>query len=237
MGTGTANISGTATLTSEDLSVGHLGNGTLKVTGGAATINPTRDFLVTPNAGAVGKLISEVTETGLSAIHANRDVTIGANSTYQVIATSLPATGAHLWDVVVADSDDDSTGILTGDFTTKIIPAVGDALGRNLRYLVEGEDNRIVLGLSHDGDVNFDGVVNIFDINLVSSGWNTTNDRPDANGDNIVNIFDINLISSNWNNNVGSATPVPEPQSIVLLAAGLLLGLPAIVRLRRRRVQ
>ena len=96
-------------------------------------------------------------------------------------------------------------GILSGDFTTKIIPAVGDALGRKLRYLVEGEDNRIVLGFSHDGDVNFDGVVNIFDINLVSSGWNTTNDRPDANGDNIVNIFDINLISSNWNNNVGIA--------------------------------
>jgi T5SS/PEP-CTERM-associated repeat protein len=237
LGTGTANISGTISLTSEDLSVGHLGNGTLQVTGGTATINPTRDFLVTPNAGATGKLISEITDTGLTPIHANRDVAIGANSTYEVIATSLPATGAHLWDVVVADSDHDSVGTLTGDFTTKIIPAVADALDRKLRYLIEGEDNRIVLGFSHDGDVNFDGVVNIFDINLVSAGWNTTNDRPDANGDNIVNIFDINLISSNWGNDVGSATPVPEPQSLALLAAGLLVGLPGIVRARRRRVE
>ena len=103
-------------------------------------------------------------------------------------------------------------------------------LDRKLRYLIEGEDKRIVLGLSHDGDVNFDGVVDIFDINAVSSGWGTTNDRPDADGNNAVDIFDINMISSNWGNNVnGPVVPVPEPSSIVL--GGLaMIGLVGVGR-------
>jgi len=53
-------------------------------------------------------------------------------------------------------------------------------------------------------DVNMDGVVNIFDINLVSSNWNGPGPAGDANKDGIVNIFDINLISANW-------TPAAQP--------------------------
>jgi len=49
-----------------------------------------------------------------------------------------------------------------------------------------------------DADVNLDGAVNIFDINLVSANWNTAGPVADANRDGIVNIFDINLISSSW---------------------------------------
>lgn len=73
------------------------------------------------------------------------------------------------------------------------------------------------------GDVNFDGVVNIFDINLVSSHWNEGGPAGDANGDAVVNIFDINLISSHWNESVpGSATAVPEPASYVLAGMALV---------------
>jgi len=79
------------------------------------------------------------------------------------------------------------------------------------------------------GDVNFDGTVNIFDINLVSSNWNTAGPAGDANSDGIVNIFDINLISSNWG--VSGAIAVPEPSSFVLLA----LGVGALACWRRRR--
>jgi hypothetical protein len=70
------------------------------------------------------------------------------------------------------------------------------------------------------GDVNYDNIVNIFDINLVSAKWNTAGPPGDANHDGIVNIFDINLISANWNamGGAGAATAVPEPSS-----AGLAL--------------
>lgn len=83
------------------------------------------------------------------------------------------------------------------------------------------------------GDVNRDGVVNIFDINLVSSHWGESGPAGDANGDMIVDIFDINLISRNWTPTgaVASATPVPEPTTAVLMmltAAGwCLLRRPA----------
>lgn len=49
-----------------------------------------------------------------------------------------------------------------------------------------------------DADVNQDGQVNIFDINLVSSNWGQAGPTGDANHDGTVNIFDINLISSSW---------------------------------------
>lgn len=52
------------------------------------------------------------------------------------------------------------------------------------------------------GDVNFDGKVDIFDINLISAHWGETKSGGglpgDANGDGIVNIFDINEVSYQW---------------------------------------
>ena len=80
------------------------------------------------------------------------------------------------------------------------------------------------------GDVNFDGTVNIFDINVVSSNWSTPGPLGDANGDHTVNIFDINVVSAHWGDSIyggsGAAT-VPEPSGIVL-AVLACLGLLAI---------
>ena len=75
------------------------------------------------------------------------------------------------------------------------------------------------------GDANYDGVVNIFDINLVSSHWNESGPTGDANGDMAVNIFDINLISANWTTG-GGGTAVPEPSSLVL-ATIVVVGIVA----------
>jgi Planctomycete extracellular len=55
------------------------------------------------------------------------------------------------------------------------------------------------------GDANGDGVVNIFDINLVSAHWGEMGPLGDANHDNMVNIFDINLVSANWGMGGGGA--------------------------------
>ena len=75
------------------------------------------------------------------------------------------------------------------------------------------------------GDVNVDGLVNIFDVNLVSQNWSSAGPHGDANGDGIVNIFDINLISANWTVSGAVATPVPEPSAVALVisAAALLI--------------
>lgn len=66
-------------------------------------------------------------------------------------------------------------------------------------------------------DVNYDGVVNIFDVNLVSSHWGEVGPLGDANGDHAVNVFDQNAIAANWT----SVAAVDEPPTLALVLAGL----------------
>jgi len=77
------------------------------------------------------------------------------------------------------------------------------------------------------GDVNLDGVVDIFDINLVSGHWDQAGPLGDANHDGVVDIFDVNWISSHWTGS--GTTPVPEPNTMAL-------ALLAVVCLAIRRV-
>ena len=98
----------------------------------------------------------------------------------------------------------------------------------NLSKLYTSGEVTLTTALS--GDVNLDGVVNIFDVNTVSAHWGTAGPQGDANGDGIVNIFDVNLISAHWTPASGGATHVPEPSSMVLCIAAL--GLAALGRCR-----
>jgi hypothetical protein len=85
-------------------------------------------------------------------------------------------------------------------------------------------------------DVNFDGVVDIFDVNFVSSHWGESGPYGDANGDRIVNIYDVNLISAQWTvaPGGGMSTAVPEPSSQVLAAIALFGLLGCLRRLSGR---
>jgi Dockerin type I domain/PEP-CTERM motif len=90
------------------------------------------------------------------------------------------------------------------------------------------------------GDVNFDGDVNIFDVNLISANWSGSNPAAfgnltpgDANGDGVVDIFDINLVSANWGPAAGGVQSVSEPSTMVLSGLGILGIL--FVAIRRRR--
>ena len=57
------------------------------------------------------------------------------------------------------------------------------------------------------GDINGDGTVNIFDLSILLSDWNTTTTAADLNHDSTVNIFDLSILLSNWGQ---SATPSPS---------------------------
>jgi Dockerin type I domain/PEP-CTERM motif len=90
------------------------------------------------------------------------------------------------------------------------------------------------------GDVNFDGVVNIFDVNLISASWSGSDPAAfgnltpgDANGDGVVNIFDVNLVSANWSPAAGGVQSVSEPSTMVLSGLGILGILFLAIRRRR----
>jgi hypothetical protein len=48
------------------------------------------------------------------------------------------------------------------------------------------------------GDLNKDNIVNVFDLSILLTNWNTTNTGSDLNKDNIVNVFDLSILLTNW---------------------------------------
>ena len=166
-----------------------------QVTGGSAAAGSTsnRGFLYTGTPGVDGVMI-------------DLDVWLDAN---------YPAEGAN-WTLTDA-AGLTNTGLITGTGQYDDGP---DGLADGLRaYILDA--SALVALVPKPGDVNFDGVVDIFDINLVSAHWGESGPTADANGDGAINIFDINLISANWTPS-GGAAAVPEPSTSVLFATGIL---------------
>ena len=74
------------------------------------------------------------------------------------------------------------------------------------------------------GDCNLDGTVNGSDLNTVLSNFNKTGmywAQGDFNYDGTVNGSDLNTVLSNFNQHLSVTGAVPEPSSLLLLAAGL----------------
>ncbi len=83
------------------------------------------------------------------------------------------------------------------------------------KILLHGEP---VSGIA-DPDVNGDGRVDVFDVNLVSARWNTGGPVGDANADGAVNVFDIQLIGDHFSDSLPhSSDPVKQEEHLELLA-------------------
>jgi autotransporter-associated beta strand protein len=75
-----------------------------------------------------------------------------------------------------------------------------------------------------NGDANADGTVNGADLNIVLSNYNRSGDwfGGDFDGDHTVNGSDLNVVLSNYNQSLGLSAAVPEPSTLLLVAAGLV---------------
>ena len=53
----------------------------------------------------------------------------------------------------------------------------------------------------NNGDINNDGIVNIYDLSILAKNWGATNatySNGDLNGDKAVNIYDLSILAKNW---------------------------------------
>jgi hypothetical protein len=73
----------------------------------------------------------------------------------------------------------------------------------------------------------------IFDVNLVSANWGGPGPAGDANKDGTVDIFDVNVISSGGISRRQARRGSAEPAGVGLLASGI--GLLVLVRRRTAR--
>lgn len=138
-------------------------------------------------------------------------------------ALSAASQSGGALDVVLATGDpfvSDNLAVVVGPGTYNIALQMADPQDAT-KYITLSSGAINVAAVF--GDVNRDGVVNIFDVNLVSSRWGELGPTGDANGDMAVNIFDINLISSNWTPTGSSAVPEPATWGLALFAAIALL--------------
>ncbi len=141
-------------------------------------------------------------------------------------------------DAVTSDADTGTVSLLLGNGNGTLTYAGAYAVGSSPSAVAVGDFNgdgrpdvaaanagsNTVSVLLNDGawsglpgDVNGDGTVDIFDVNVVSANWGGPGPIGDANHDGSIDIFDINLISANWtgpqNSSVSTDVSPPAAQS------------------------
>jgi fibronectin-binding autotransporter adhesin len=186
-------------------------------TAGKAAVGASQTLSVEGNTRLFGTFAVDVSGAAIGKVAVSGGLTLGDAS---VLDVQGALNGAISYVIATYDA-----GTLMGTFFNA---TAATSHGYNVVY--DNAGGQIILD-ELDGDANHDGVVNIFDVNLVSANWDPTGPvgafaPGNINHDTTVNIFDINLISANWNNvatngGVAHAQPVPEPATLGLAAVAL----------------
>jgi hypothetical protein len=91
-----------------------------------------------------------------------------------------------------------TTGLDYGYYTISVnaIPIEGESTITDNEYT----DGTVMISVQ--GDVNGDGIVNVFDILTIKANWGETppiwNPNVDCNDDDIINVFDILTVKAHW---------------------------------------
>lgn len=111
--------------------------------------------------------------------------------------------------------------------------AVLDYGGLNLYYANGGPLKQFI-----HGDCNLDGLVGLADLSALAANWQATGAcwaTGDLSGDGVASFPDLSILAANWGRSTAgpSPVPIPEPATVVLLAAG---GLAFVKRHRSSRI-
>ncbi len=195
---------------------------------GAAAIANGSSTSIALNGYSISSASGALNAAGLTSLQNTAGYGNGNNTDgigWEVLGT--PGSG------LIAEAALSGSNALTNGSGAVALGQIFDGPMKDLIFKVTDVYGALIQGsveYGRPGDVNFDGLVNIFDVNLVSSNWNSAGPAGDANWDGIVDIFDINLISSNWA--PSGAAAVPEPTAWLLYIMGLIC-LPVLAHLRR----
>ncbi|MBL0922279.1 MAG: S8 family serine peptidase [Phycisphaerales bacterium] len=169
----------------------------------ATLVWPRRHIISIPNVAAGQPLVIPAAETTLEL----EDLTLliyqsdGSGNARRLVAESR--TGWNVLEHVVLQSPP-----IEGEYLMRVQWEIRryDLYNNNFiaaqefalawRFDVQGADDAPPLFTGPAGDLNFDGVVTMEDVNLVLQAFGSTNSAADVNGDGVVNFFDLNIVLS-----------------------------------------
>ena len=146
------------------------------------TEDPTTS-ITSPNNGS--------TVSGTTSVTASATDNVGVTKVEFYVDGSLKSTDtsspySYSWDTT-AETNESHT------LVAKAYDAAGN-VGSSTVVTVTVDNNTP----PKQGDINGDGVVNIFDASILASRWGTADPDADLNGNGVVDIFDASILASNW---------------------------------------
>jgi len=159
-----------------------------------------------------------------SVLGAGDTATLGSN------LAAFAGLEAGLSSSFLASFDTASAGSFSASYTLNLsdedlLGATSQSLTLNLLGIVGG---------SIPGDLDGDGFVGLSDLDIILNNWNQTippgNPLADPTGDNFVGLDDLDILLNNWN----AGTPPTGNSNIPEPGTAALIGLTALIQLRRR---
>lgn len=174
---------------------GEVHPGSITGSGAGATLTVSGDYWqrqgIWPTFNG-GKLVVDIAQTDpplpSDLLLVTGNATISGTLEVRRIGGSIPVPG-NRWTILQANS-------VSGTFQTVEFPSYAGCGAYHLIYCPTKID---VILASIAGDVNFDGVVNFTDLNIVLANLGAGGCGPDgdANFDNVVNFTDLNIVLAN----------------------------------------
>lgn len=160
------------------------------------------------------------------------DITYGFGPLKGVIALAQHPDTGDMYGVVSFQGDGGGNvarDLVTIDLETGEANEVGQLLFLQIASMAFVFDQQFI-----DGDINGDGLVDLTDFNILKANFGiqmATRSQGDLSGDGMVDLADFNDLKANF----GNSAVVPEPNSLLLAALGLVSLAAGRLFLRRWR--